>query len=91
MTGRQKADDRAGASQRRTAPPEEWTKRLGHREHALAAEKAFQLPDDKRFNADIIDTWGMTVTPVKGLHGGSFRLELPGKPYVAVRFTVTPG
>ena len=55
------------------------------------AEKAFQLPDDKRFNADIIDTWGMTVTPVKGLHGGSFRLELPGKPYVAVRFTVTPG
>jgi len=28
----------------------------------------------------------MTVTPVEGRFSGAFDLELPGKPYVAVRF-----
>jgi hypothetical protein len=34
---------------------------------------------------EVIDTWDMTVTPLGGTFEGRFRVELPGKPYVAVR------
>ncbi|MAG13435.1 MAG: DUF5060 domain-containing protein [Spirochaetales bacterium] len=50
------------------------------------AEKSFTLPEERKFRAEIIDTWDMTITPVPGHFSGTFRLELPGKPYVAVRF-----
>ena len=34
---------------------------------------------------DVIDTWGMTVEPVPGIHTGVVRVELPGRQYMAVR------
>ena len=46
----------------------------------------FDLPDDQRFQADIVDTWDMKVTPVPGMHSGKVRIDLPTKPYLAVRF-----
>jgi len=45
----------------------------------------FEL-DEGQYRAEVLDTWEMTVTPVEGRFSGAFDLELPGKPYVAVRF-----
>ncbi|MGC5170550.1 DUF5605 domain-containing protein [Microbacterium sp. DT81.1] len=42
------------------------------------------LPDGT-FEVDVIDTWGMTVEPVPGVHSGVVRVELPGRQYMAVR------
>ncbi len=39
------------------------------------------------YKADIIDTWNMTIQQLEGLYEGSFRLELPGRSYMAVRLT----
>ena len=61
---------------------------------------AIGLPmDDDNYEIDIIDTWNMTITPAKPgplpvsppTRGGvvvreaAFGVELPGKPYMAVR------
>lgn len=35
--------------------------------------------------AEIIDTWNMTIEEVPGVHEGHVRLELPSRPYIAVR------
>jgi len=50
------------------------------------SEYTFELPEDGRYQADIIDTWGMTITRVEGTFGGRVKLQLPGRPYHAVRF-----
>jgi hypothetical protein len=50
------------------------------------AEMEFELPHPGRFQADVIDPWQMTITPVPGNFEGKFTLPLPGKPYLAVRF-----
>ncbi|MBO0985567.1 DUF5605 domain-containing protein [Rathayibacter sp. SD072] len=40
-----------------------------------------------RWIVDVIDTWCMTVDRVPGVFSGSFRVELPGRQYVAIRLT----
>ncbi|QJD85031.1 DUF5605 domain-containing protein [Cohnella herbarum] len=40
-----------------------------------------------RYQVEVIDTWNMTVEKLEGLYEGSFRIELPGKPFIAVRMT----
>lgn len=45
------------------------------------------LPADKKFKAEIIDTFAMTVTPVPGEFSGHAEISLPTKPYLAVRLT----
>ncbi len=42
-------------------------------------------PEDK-WKVEIIDTWEMTITD-GGIHSGKFRVQLPGKEYMAVRLT----
>lgn len=49
--------------------------------------KLYTLPDTGKFKAEVIDTWDMTVSEVKGHHSGESRIDLPAKPYIAVRFT----
>lgn len=44
----------------------------------------FHIDDNTDFVAEIIDTWNMTIK-VAGIFHGSFRLDLPGKQYIAVR------
>ena len=39
------------------------------------------------WNVDVIDTWNMTVEPVAGTHRGPMRVELPGRPFIAIRAT----
>ncbi len=47
------------------------------------------LPDDTTFTIDIIDTWEMTITPATGVYRGECRVELPGRPYIALRIRNT--
>jgi hypothetical protein len=44
-----------------------------------------ELPGHHQYQADVIDIWEMTVTPIDGIFSGSCRVDLPGKPYVALR------
>lgn len=46
--------------------------------------RRFFLPEGERYEAEIIDTWQMTVTPA-GIVQGETVLELPRRPYMAVR------
>ena len=50
------------------------------------AEHEFTLPAEVQFQADVIDPWKMTVTPVAGRYSGKAKMILPGMPYMSVRF-----
>jgi hypothetical protein len=54
------------------------------------SEKPFlsksNLPEGT-YRIDVIDTWGMTVTCHGERTHNNLRIDLPGKPYMAVRFT----
>jgi hypothetical protein len=49
------------------------------------AEWTLDLPEGNRYQAEVIDTWEMTVTPIEGTFAGRSKVALPGKPYLAVR------
>jgi hypothetical protein len=49
------------------------------------AEQTFELPEGTAYRVDVIDTWEMTILPLDGHFEGRFKIELPGKPYIAVR------
>ncbi len=44
----------------------------------------YRMDPDKTYEAEVIDTWEMTVTKA-GTFSGTFRIDLPGKEYMAVR------
>ncbi len=46
--------------------------------------RGVSLPEG-RFHIDVIDTWNMTVERLPELASGSIRVELPGRPYMAIR------
>lgn len=48
------------------------------------AFKEYQFDDDREYEVEILDTWNMTITKC-GTHKGRFKIELPGKEYIAVR------
>lgn len=50
------------------------------------AQDLYHLPETHAYQADILDVWNMTMTPVEGRFRGKFMLKLPGKPFTAVRF-----
>ncbi|HEX7493261.1 MAG TPA: DUF5605 domain-containing protein, partial [Bacteroidales bacterium] len=43
------------------------------------------LPGDLFYTVEIIDTWNMTITPVEKKISGHSLIELPSKPYIALR------
>jgi len=49
------------------------------------AEHTFDLPEGSRYRVEVIDTWGMTITPLEETFEGRFKVPLPGRPYCAVR------
>ncbi len=53
------------------------------------AEYEFDLTEGTRYRADLIDPWAMTITPLPGTYSGKVTLNLPGKPFLAVRFEKT--
>jgi hypothetical protein len=52
--------------------------------------RTFALPPGTAYAVDVIDTWNMTVEPVEGSFEGRFRIDLPGRQYMAVRLTASP-
>ena len=46
--------------------------------------REFHLDDSTEFEVEVIDTWNMTIEK-QGTVCGKFRVELPGRPYMAVR------
>lgn len=57
---------------------------LGDRQHAI---REFKLSDKFKYKIEIIDTWNMTIKPLVGTFSGTFKVNLPTKPYLAVRAT----
>jgi hypothetical protein len=49
------------------------------------AEFILDLPAEGEYRSELIDTWGMTITPLEGRWRGQSRLKLPGRPYLALR------
>ncbi|MEH3089344.1 MAG: DUF5605 domain-containing protein, partial [Microbacterium arborescens] len=39
------------------------------------------------WRVEVIDTWNMTVDEVPGQHRDRVRVDLPGRPFVALRLT----
>jgi hypothetical protein len=63
-----------------------WLHYFGRHQHAY---KYVDLPESSFYRIEIIDTWEMTITPVDGIFRGRTKVDLPGKPYTALRiFTV---
>lgn len=50
----------------------------------------FHFDEETRFSAEVIDTWNMTITDA-GIHQGKFRVNLPGREYMAVRLRKCSG
>ena len=46
--------------------------------------REFHIDDSTAFEAEVIDTWNMTVEK-RGIFRGKFQIGLPGRPYMAVR------
>jgi hypothetical protein len=47
--------------------------------------RTFMMPLGSAYAVDVIDTWNMTVETLDGRYEGTFRIELPGRQYMAVR------
>ncbi|HLP16229.1 MAG TPA: DUF5605 domain-containing protein, partial [Bacteroidota bacterium] len=45
------------------------------------------LPEHSKYNVDIINAWEMTITPVTGEFSGKSLIQLPQKPFTALRIT----
>ena len=51
---------------------------------AQPSYRVLYLPENEDFRVEVIDTWNMTITPL-GPHSGATRVDLPGRPYMAIR------
>ena len=51
--------------------------------------REYRFDDDTPFRVRVIDTWEMTVED-RGVFRGRFRVDLPGKPYMAVQIRREP-
>lgn len=47
--------------------------------------RPFEMPEGIHFKVDVIDTWNMTMEALPDLYEGNFRVELPGRQYMAIR------
>lgn len=48
------------------------------------AQVTVYVPEDEQYRGEVIDTWGMTVTPLEESIGHGAVVQLPGKPYQAL-------
>lgn len=55
-------------------------------DYHCVGEYEFPLPANVQFKATLIDPYAMTKQPIPGLFTGKSKIELPGKPYMAVLF-----
>jgi len=50
------------------------------------SSREFRFDDDRAYDVEVIDTWGMTRER-HGVFRGRFRVDLPGREYMAIRLT----
>jgi hypothetical protein len=60
---------------------------LSYFNDAQPASTVITLPGKSVYRVEIIDTWNMTITPVQKSFSGRSLIELPGRPYIALRIT----
>ena len=48
------------------------------------AKRRVILPEDTKYQVDLIDTWNMTVTPLGEMSGFNI-IQMPGRQYMAIR------
>jgi hypothetical protein len=58
---------------------------LGYLNDAQPRSIVIDLPNDASYQVEVIDTWNMTITPLQNKFTGRSLIELPAKPYIAVR------
>ncbi|MFH8249011.1 DUF5605 domain-containing protein [Microbacterium sp. B2969] len=51
------------------------------------AFRSISIPSGVRAHVDVIDAWSMTIDRLPGLHEGDIRVDLPARPYTAIRIT----
>lgn len=51
--------------------------------------RTFNMPKENKYKVDIIDTWDMTINELEGTYSGEFRIDMPGKQYIAIRMIRT--
>ncbi|AQR97279.1 DUF5605 domain-containing protein [Clostridium saccharoperbutylacetonicum] len=49
------------------------------------AFRNFNMPKENKYKVDILDTWDMTIKELEGTYSGQFRIDMPGKQYIAIR------
>jgi len=49
----------------------------------------FHLPENVKYQVELIDTWEMSIQKLDGIYSGTFELNLPGNEYMAVRIKKT--
>lgn len=59
---------------------------LWYFDYHCVGEYEFPLPEKVKFKATMIDPWAMTRTPLEGTFSGKSKIELNGKPYMAILF-----
>jgi hypothetical protein len=52
---------------------------------ARPSYRTVRLPAGMTAKIDVIDTWDMTITELPGQYTGDVRIDLPAKPYIALR------
>ena len=60
---------------------------LGYLNDAQPASMVITLPSRSTFKVEVIDTWNMTITTIDKKFSGRSLIELPAKPYIALRIT----
>ncbi len=45
----------------------------------------FEFPEGNQYSIELIDPWEMKTTPIKGTFKGKCKIDLPAKPYLALR------
>lgn len=55
--------------------------------HGQPKFRTVAVPEGMRAHIDVIDAWNMTIERVPGVHEGRVRVDLPGRPYAAIRIT----
>jgi len=73
--------------------PSDWDVRWGGTEGYRIAYFGFGRPryrdittsQESQWLVDVIDTWNMTIVRQPGVSTGTFRIDLPGREFMAVR------
>lgn len=47
--------------------------------------RTYELPPEKEYTIELIDTWNMTIQKLEGTWKGNIRIEMPSREYMAVR------